>query len=131
MTMLAQTSSSVAMNRTRSDFSFLATCFPSTMCRLKAAPTYAHKEPIRNDRDPSLRAIGYDPPPAPAVALRALAGLRRGRLYLLARVVEADLQVRLRRSGQQSSAGTWDGTPTSQTGVVCVPSGRLSPAPVD
>ena len=32
-------------------------------------------------------------------------------------------------SGQQSSAGPWNGTPTSQTGVVCVPSGRLPPAP--
>ena len=32
-------------------------------------------------------------------------------------------------SGQQSSAGSWNGTPTSQTGVVCVPSGRLPPAP--
>jgi len=26
-------------------------------------------------------------------------------------------------SSQQSPAGTWNGTPTSQTGVVCVPSG--------
>ena len=36
-----------------------------------------------------------------------------------------------RVSGQQSSVGAWGGTPTSQTGVACVPSGKLLPAPAD
>src|SRR6185369_1243746 len=91
-TTLAQTSSSVAMNSTLSDLSFLATI---------SAPIGPNAS-ARNTlwRGQNRKVLPATPAPVP-----------------------------LAPGGGQSSVGAWGGTPTSQTGVVCVPSGRLPTAP--
>src|SRR5688500_5445054 len=111
MTTLTQTSRIVATNRTLSDLSFLATCVswdpPGPHCKA-AAPSNRESICTADPATSAELAARSAKIPIPLTPCRGAKG---------------------RKSGQQSSAGPWTGTPTSQTGVVCVPSGRLPFAP--
>src|SRR5262245_649569 len=121
--MLTHTSSSVVVKSTRSDLSFRATRFH----------LHAHKGTTRNVRQTLCGGPKeQDPPYGHPLSLAGSCLVDPASRDQLGSRSPTDAfrgSARELLSSQQPSVGTWDGTPTSSTGVVDVPSGRLSPAP--